>query len=61
MQLTILEINFVMDPLLSVNKAYSMTLRVEKQRKVHAIFGESTERDALVALKITEGKEINYG
>lgn len=33
----------VMDLLPTVNKAYSIILRVEKQREVHAAFGESTE------------------
>lgn len=33
----------VIDPMLYVNKAYSMVLRVEKQRDVHNIFPEKVE------------------
>ncbi|XP_019053042.1 PREDICTED: uncharacterized protein LOC104595553 isoform X2 [Nelumbo nucifera] len=39
----------VMDPLPSINKAYSMVLRVEKQREVHGSYNDNIESNALLA------------
>ncbi|KAJ0089079.1 hypothetical protein Patl1_33171 [Pistacia atlantica] len=39
----------VMDPLPTINKAYSMILRVEKQRKVHVAFADNLENSAMFA------------
>ncbi|XP_031287087.1 uncharacterized protein LOC116145785 [Pistacia vera] len=39
----------VMDPLPTVNKAYSMILRVKKQREVHVVFAKHLENSALFA------------
>lgn len=52
----------VMDTPPSVNKAYSMILRIEKQMEVHIIFGKSIESSVLsVHSKIIEGKQIMKG
>ncbi|KAJ0024487.1 hypothetical protein Pint_09321 [Pistacia integerrima] len=39
----------VMDPLPTINKAYSMILRVEKQREVHVAFADNLENSAMFA------------
>lgn len=54
----------VMDPLPSINKAYSIVLRVEKQREVHIIFPETNNNTAML-VKTTEymrdsGGRIGY-
>ena len=38
----------VMDPLPSVNRAYSMVLRVEKQREVHMMYPETSDHAAMM-------------
>lgn len=39
----------VMDPLPSINKVYSMVLRVEKQRKIHISLSDSVVYNAMMA------------
>lgn len=39
----------VMEPLPSVNRAYSMVLRVEKQREIHVLYPEATDNIAMMA------------
>ena len=39
----------LLDPLPSVNKVYSMVLRIEKQREVSDLFTENLENTALLA------------
>lgn len=50
----------LMDPLPSVNKAYSMVLRVEKQREVHIIFPEANDNAAMM-IKTSEYRRGNGG
>lgn len=48
----------VMDPFLSVNKAYLMILRIEKQREVHVAIGESTECLICPFCKLSKGRKL---
>ncbi|KAJ0096195.1 hypothetical protein Patl1_16565 [Pistacia atlantica] len=49
----------VMDPLHTINKAYSMILRVEKQREVHVAFVDNLENSAMFAKAQVVKKEAN--
>ena len=48
----------IMDPLPSVNRAYSMVLSVEKQRDVHVVFPEKNENMAMFLRSQVSKKEI---
>lgn len=48
----------VMKPLPSVNKAYSLVLRVEKQREVNAFYGDHEENNVMMVRGRGVGKEI---
>ena len=51
----------MLDPLPSVNKAYSMVLRVEKQREVQVNYSENTEIGAVLAKTQTYKREAGRG
>ncbi|KAJ8763880.1 hypothetical protein K2173_003662 [Erythroxylum novogranatense] len=50
----------VMEPLPSVNKAYSMVLRIEKQREVQMVFSEGIEHNAML-VNTSSNKKVTDG
>ncbi|KAL2492034.1 Uncharacterized protein Adt_27662 [Abeliophyllum distichum] len=47
----------VMDPLPSVNRAYSLVLRVEKQREVHMLYPETNNNAAMMVRGVNTGND----